>query len=249
MVDALMLNVVVLEIIFRAKYVSHEQEVALACTCENLNWFCAPALYAPSCRKYCELNSLLLHKNPSKHKGRSRPAELIVDVTAGPRSVPVVNSQQCQTASRLADTIIRPRRYLVRLMEEEGGQMERRQIVVFMRHAIAVHNLRDPVTGQPPNLYDPALLDPPLVARGKTAAVEAGERVRTWWHTTQLGENIQLIITSPLTRCIQTAVLAFLPGDEYGHCTPFVCMEGVREAFGSHFPDQRRSKSALMVRI
>jgi hypothetical protein len=111
------------------------------------------------------------------------------------------------------------------------------------------HNLRDPQTGRPPNLFDPALLDPSLVLRGKTAAVEVGERIRAWWHATQLGESIQLIITSPLTRCIQTAVLAFLPGNDYGSSTPFVCLEGVREAFGSHYPDQRRAKSVLLVRL
>lgn len=125
---------------------------------------------------------------------------------------------------------------------------ERTQTVVFMRHAVARHNLRDP-HGQPPNLHDPALLDPPLVDQGKAAALQAGERVRTWWHTTQRGESIELVVTSPLSRCIQTAILAFLPGSDYDRHAPFVCREEVREAFGSHYPDQRRKKSLLMVRM
>jgi len=126
---------------------------------------------------------------------------------------------------------------------------ERAQTVVFMRHAVARHNIRDPQTGRPPDLHNPALLDPPLVSQGKTSALEAGERIRTWWHMTQPGEPIEMVITSPLTRCIQTSVLAFLPGEHYNHHVPFVCREEVREAFGAHYPDQRRQKSLLMVRL
>jgi hypothetical protein len=124
---------------------------------------------------------------------------------------------------------------------------ERTQTVVFMRHAVARHNLPDPHTGRPPDLHSPALLDPPLVTRGKAAALEAGVRIRTWWHMTQYGEPIELIVTSPLTRCIQTSVCAFLPGDSYEYHTPMICFEDVREAFGSHYPDRRREKSVLQV--
>ena len=132
---------------------------------------------------------------------------------------------------------------------------ERVQVVAFVRHGIACHNLWDPVTHQPPRLEDPNLWDPPLVYEGKQQALEAGEYTKTWWRTTQLGEEIELIVTSPLTRCIQTTMLGFLPGDGYT-CTQksdadepeIYCTELVREAFGMHYPDKRRSKSLLQVR-
>lgn len=128
---------------------------------------------------------------------------------------------------------------------------ERVQKVVFLRHGIARHNLMDPTTGQPPNLKDPALWDPPLVRDGRLQAVDAGERFQIWWKTTQLGETVELVLVSPLTRCLQTAILAFLPGSLYtnGLKEPrLVCDEQVREAYGKHFPDHRREKSVLVVR-
>ena len=127
---------------------------------------------------------------------------------------------------------------------------EKIQTIVFVRHGIARHNLIDPRTGQLPNLKDPTLLDPPLVRDGRLQASDAGERLHVWWHTTQLGERVELVITSPLTRCLQTATLAFLPGLYYtnGWNEPsFYCTEIVREAYGKHFPDRRRNKSLLQV--
>jgi bisphosphoglycerate-dependent phosphoglycerate mutase len=129
---------------------------------------------------------------------------------------------------------------------------ERVQKVVFVRHGVARHNLLDPETGTSQNLLDSHLLDPPLVYRGKQQALDAGERLRLWWRTTQLGANIELVVTSPLTRCIQTATLAFLPGDCYTSDQwtepTFICSELCREAFGKHYPDKRRETSVLRVR-
>ena len=122
------------------------------------------------------------------------------------------------------------------------------QAVVLMRHGVAQHNLLDPVTGQAPNLLDPALLDPPLVYQGKQQALESGERLQVWYKATQAGEYPQLVVVSPLTRCIQTATIALLPGSRYtlSQSEPaFCCTELVREAFGMHYPDQRRPKSIL----
>jgi phosphohistidine phosphatase SixA len=125
------------------------------------------------------------------------------------------------------------------------------QKVVFVRHGVARHNLLDPVTGQRPNLEDPALFDPPLVFHGKQQALEVGERLKMWRDSTQLGDEVELVITSPLTRCIQTTMLGFLPGDCYTargrHEPKIYCTELVREAFGMHYPDKRREKSLLMV--
>jgi bisphosphoglycerate-dependent phosphoglycerate mutase len=129
---------------------------------------------------------------------------------------------------------------------------DRVQKVVFVRHGVARHNLIDPITGARPNLEDPKLLDPPLVYQGKQQALEAGERLRIWWKTTQLGEDVELVVTSPLTRCIQTSTLAFLPGHGYtserGKEPTFFCTDLCREAYGMHYPDKRRSQSVLLVR-
>ena len=117
---------------------------------------------------------------------------------------------------------------------------ERYQTVVFVRHAVAKHNFRGA------NLEDPSLFDPPLISSGKVSSLQAGESIRVWWKTTQGGEKIDLVLTSPLSRCLQTAALAFMPGDDYEAYTPFLCFENLREATGLHYPDQRRSKSVLM---
>jgi broad specificity phosphatase PhoE len=58
--------------------------------------------------------------------------------------------------------------------------MERIQTVIFVRHAVARHNVADPVTGKPPCLLQPSLTDPPLTPHGKIQAVAAGEAIQTW---------------------------------------------------------------------
>lgn len=126
----------------------------------------------------------------------------------------------------------------------------KRQTIVFVRHGVARHNVLDD-KGNPPNLNDPDLFDPPLLLEGKRQALDAGQRLRIWWHTTQVGEHLELVITSPLTRCLQTTALAFLPGDQYAKDTPeptIACMDLVREAYGMSYPDRRRPKELLMVR-
>jgi len=127
---------------------------------------------------------------------------------------------------------------------------EKRQTVVFVRHGVARHNLLDERTQRPLDVNNPDLFDPPLVPQGKKQALDAGERIRVWWHTTQAGEQMELVITSPLTRCLQTAALAFLPGDQYSKELPeptLACMELVREAYGMSYPDRRRSKTLLQA--
>jgi len=132
-------------------------------------------------------------------------------------------------------------------------EQQRVQTVVFVRHGVARHNVLG-ADGRRPNLEDPALWDPPLLLEGKLGAVQVGQAIQTWWRTTQAGEQIDLIVTSPLTRCIQTATLAFLPGDRYNDAAggdpasaQLVCKEDVREAFGKHYPDKRREKSVLQA--
>lgn len=120
------------------------------------------------------------------------------------------------------------------------------QIVVFMRHGIAVHNIRDPKKEH--NHRDPRMWDPPLLHQGILGAVEAGRNVRLWMNNFSTKQP-ELLITSPLTRCIQTTTVAFVRGNDYDRPPPpIVCVEDVREAYGIYYPDKRREKSKLQVR-
>lgn len=113
------------------------------------------------------------------------------------------------------------------------------QTVVFVRHGVAMHNLPEYRCG----LSDPFLLDSPLVAAGKIQAVQMGVKVTEWI------QSIDLVVVSPLSRCIETAVTGFYPGSYQQQADPprFVCHEDVREAFGIHYADRRREKSILEV--
>jgi broad specificity phosphatase PhoE len=117
------------------------------------------------------------------------------------------------------------------------------QTVVFLRHGVAHHNFSGA------DLLSPTLFDPSLTSEGKLSAVKTGEKIKTWWKTTQAGKSAELIVSSPLSRCLQTAMLAFLPGGEYERAAvPLLCIENVREGYGMHFPDKRRERSTLTVR-
>jgi Histidine phosphatase superfamily (branch 1) len=131
---------------------------------------------------------------------------------------------------------------------------ERRQTVIFLRHGVALHNIPDETTHQPRRLNDPSLTDPPLVETGKIQAVQAGARI-TEWLRAHIGGRIGYVVVSPLSRCIETAVLAFFPGTTSGSYNEngnrpirFVCHEDVRETIGVHYPNRRRKKSTLEVR-
>jgi phosphohistidine phosphatase SixA len=85
------------------------------------------------------------------------------------------------------------------------------QIVVFMRHGVAVHNVLD----HRDKVLDPKLIDPPLLIEGKIRSLQKGYIIQQWF--LKRNETIDLIVTSPLTRCLQTTTLAFLRGDEYNY--------------------------------
>ena len=130
-------------------------------------------------------------------------------------------------------------------------QPVRSQTVVFLRHGVAQHNYRGA------NLTSPTLFDPSLTLQGKQGAVQAGETICAWFQKQQQQRNNtsaapDLIICSPLTRTLQTASLAFVPGSPPSYtrptAVPLVCVENVREAFGMHYPDKRRERSILEVR-
>jgi broad specificity phosphatase PhoE len=166
-----------------------------------------------------------LHLNPRPHPRNTRRSTQFLSIIVS--SSPLAMSNTTTTADKDASSL-------------------RTQKVVLMRHGVAQHNLW--VDGQPPNLRDPRLFDPPLTYQGKQQAMEAGERLRIWYQTTQLGDTPELVVVSPLTRCLQTATLAFLPGDKYTTQMKeprWAGTELCREAFGMHYPDRRRDLSIL----
>lgn len=126
--------------------------------------------------------------------------------------------------------------------------VERRQFIVLIRHGIALHNVIDERTGEACNYRDSYFFDSPLLEddRNIDHVIQMGKNVKEWFHK-QHNRNIELIITSPLTRCIQTTMLAFGPSSNSNLEVPIMCKEVVREAFGKHYPDKRREKSVLMV--
>jgi len=71
------------------------------------------------------------------------------------------------------------------------------------------------------NWKDPMLFDADLTTKGESQAREAGEVLRS------MGANIELCITSPLTRAIRTCVLA-MPPTQHDHI-PYVVWPESRE--------------------
>ncbi|KAL3773797.1 hypothetical protein ACHAWO_006596 [Cyclotella atomus] len=130
--------------------------------------------------------------------------------------------------------------------------------IYLIRHGVAKHNLPDPITGERPDIAnDASLTDPPLVRQGILQAQVLGQNLKRCG----IANAVELVICSPLTRCIQTARFAFpdhfieksqnamddaldepqdKPGVVLGRNCRVFCHEGVREAFGMHYPDKRR---------
>lgn len=125
---------------------------------------------------------------------------------------------------------------------------ERTQTIAFIRHGVALHNLRVGNIG--PDLTNAYFFDPPLVPYGVQQAADAGEKLRQWLKRKTGSDKIGLVLTSPLTRCFQStwAVLG-LTDEATTSETTIVCLEDLREAYGLHFPDKRREKSVLMVSV
>lgn len=142
--------------------------------------------------------------------------------------------------------------------------------IYLIRHGVAEHNVPDPQTGERPNLFDPNNIDPPLIRQGEVQASDLGEQLRKRGLVATNADNemdvegannahnktIELVVSSPLTRCLQTASHIFpsyyFKSDEISLKTssssPFLlnkscttcCHGDVREAYGMHYPDKRR---------
>ncbi|KAL3798305.1 hypothetical protein ACHAW5_010642 [Stephanodiscus triporus] len=169
--------------------------------------------------------------------------------------------------------------------------------ITLIRHGVAYHNVRDAQTGETPNYLDPKLTDPPLVRQGEIQARALGDQLKRMGMIGHRGgsmddicslsaagggalnadvvdgddggqDKIQLVVSSPLTRCLQTASLIFPTYFASSHPSPAVtcgalAMEGdnevhvldrnvvccchgdLREAYGIHYPDKRGPLSRL----
>lgn len=158
----------------------------------------------------------------------------------------------------------------------------------LIRHGVARHNVPDAQTGERANLLDPKLTDPSLIRQGELQARVLGEQFRRRGQVVhnnsvndavvrcpaalndfcnrstaqQQQQPIELVVCSPLTRCLQTASLIFPSHFEQtasavtGNSTDMhilnrscrVCCHGdVREAYGMHYPDKRRWEDFFMM--
>ena len=138
--------------------------------------------------------------------------------------------------------------------------------IYLIRHGVARHNVRGP-HGEKPNLLDPSYTDPELIRQGEIQASVLGEQMRRRGLTIDVNsmniednddtiKPIELVVCSPLTRCLQTASHIFpshfasnAPSNQQSNeSSPFIldrnckvcCNKDVREAFGVHYPDRRR---------
>lgn len=116
-----------------------------------------------------------------------------------------------------------------------------RHTLYIVRHGVATHNI--PMVGPTgqhirPDLSDIRFFDAPLVAQGIRESHDLGKYLQTY-----LGDNvIDEVISSPLTRCLQTAKEI---SKEIGIVSKWRVREELREAFGVHYSDKRRSKGML----
>jgi len=136
------------------------------------------------------------------------------------------------------------------------------QNVFFLRHGVAQHNIPTGKSGIGdytwPNLADPAFTDSSLVTKGMDQARKVGRRlcfsINQAIHSRSEDKEmtLDLVVTSPLSRCLQTAslVLETFNSDDKVMTTKtpvkIICHEGLRESYGKNYSDKRSKKSHLV---
>jgi len=103
----------------------------------------------------------------------------------------------------------------------------------LVRHAEGTHNVARAYR-------DPAHLDARLTSLGEAQCADLASQC-----SRNMLSSIELVVTSPLTRCLQTSLLSF-PALASDQATPFVAHEGVRETV-NYVCDKRRAISELRV--
>lgn len=101
----------------------------------------------------------------------------------------------------------------------------------MVRHAEGTHNVGRAYR-------DPSNLDARLTARGEEQCADLAAGLKP-----DMLDSIELVVTSPLTRCIQTALLS-LPTRANDESVKFIAHEGVRETV-NYVCDQRRPISQI----
>ena len=115
-----------------------------------------------------------------------------------------------------------------------AGDAAVEKVLYFVRHGEATHNVvRETHVGTDNPYLNPALTDAPLTAVGRAQA----ERLRP----AADGLPLELVISSPLTRALETARLAFAAHLARG--APFVAVESCREQIGQNLCDKRQPAS------
>ena len=109
------------------------------------------------------------------------------------------------------------------------------KILHLIRHAQSTSNVAAAIRG--PSAYsDPALHDARLDQAGTRQAVELGQQLR------RDEVIIDLVLVSPMTRALETAFSIWPSGTP---SPPLIACEFLREAFGAHPCDSRRSITEL----
>lgn len=103
----------------------------------------------------------------------------------------------------------------------------------LVRHAEGTHNVGRAYR-------DPAHLDARLTSLGEAQCADLASRC-----SPEMLSSIELVVTSPLTRCVQTSLLSF-PALASDQAVPFVAHEEIRETV-NYVCDQRRAISELRV--
>lgn len=108
------------------------------------------------------------------------------------------------------------------------------KVVHFLRHAEGTHNVNKAYS-------NPINFDARLTAKGQIQCQQLSASIKDSFPALMESE---LIVTSPLTRCVQTALLSLEPIFKYQPTVPFVAHESLRETV-NYCCDKRRTISEI----
>jgi len=131
--------------------------------------------------------------------------------------------------------------YVNNLIKTEEHDHKKLKILYFVRHGYGTHNEAEDKFGSQhwedveakKDIYE----DAKLTERGIREAQSLGLSVQK---SLQNGFNLELVISSPLSRALDTATIVF-----NGLNVPFISVENVRETIGKNTCDRRRSLRSL----
>ena len=146
----------------------------------------------------------------------------------------------------------RIRSMMIAHQSNHGRRKRIRQKIFFVRHGVASHNVVekawDPETNRhyTPDQRHEEFTDANLVPNGELQACEVGKLLA------KQVSKVNLIVSSPLTRCLRTASIAmqaFYDGKNIDMIPDFYCYEDLREVIGNSYANERSRRSVLQVRF